>query len=59
MDLNDDPRFLAIHEEIENRIKSGDEPGAFSIAYEYMQVLWQPVFPEQYKEAVMSDPAIQ
>ena len=59
MDLNDDPRFFQVQEEIKKLIESGKEPEALSVACDYMKVLWQPVFPEQYKEAVMSDPAIQ
>lgn len=59
MDLNDDPRYGQVEAEIKRLIKSGKEPEAFSVAYDFTKALWQPVFPEQYKEAVMSDPAIQ
>lgn len=59
MDLYDDPRYWQVEDEIKRLIKSGKEPEAFSVAYDYTKVFWQPVFPEKYKEAVMSDPAIQ
>jgi len=59
MNLYDDPRYWQVEDEIKRLIKSGKEPEAFSIACDYMAVLWQPVFPEQYKEAVMNDQVIQ